>query len=385
MQLKWIGHWVLSPMMGACLAFIVLIATSPLIVALATGSFLFLVAGLAQRQLNISREEARVILNNVHVPSLSGLSESLLPVWERQIESVRTQTETAVVSLSGQFAQTAQELDQARQLFSMVTLDEHGMGALFKRSEERLLDVVRSLEVALAEKETQLEQIQHLGSFTDELNKMAGDVSSVAAQTNLLALNAAVEAARAGEHGRGFAVVAAEVRELSKRSEEAGKNIGAKIATINEAISRTCEAALEAKERDQSVQVSERAISDVLGDFREMAESLASSGQQLQGTSAQIQSDVNQALVQLQFQDRTSQILSHVRDNIRSAASSLTAQAAANGTPTAVDIEAILAEIESSYAMKEEHGAHAGESKAIRVTEPKKAAEPAEDDGITFF
>ncbi|MFL9813687.1 chemotaxis protein [Stutzerimonas sp. VN223-3] len=306
-------------------------------------------------------------------PTLSGFAERLFPVWERQIENARSQTEDSVVELSGQFARMSVELDQATQLFSGMAVDERGMGALFERSEERLLNVVQALKTALTEKQAQLEQIQHLNSFIDELNNMAGDVAAVASQTNLLALNASIEAARAGEQGRGFAVVATEVRELSRRSGETGKNIGVKIAAINEAIRSTCDAALEAEARDQSVQLSESAISQVLEEFRHMAEGLASSGQHLQETNAQIQAGVSQALVALQFQDRTSQILCHVRDNIGSATHALRAQAAPDIEPSAVDVEALLAEIENSYAMADEHSAHSG-----------KTADD-DTDGITFF
>ncbi len=380
-------RWVASPFVLALVGSVALLLEAPLVVAAPVTAFLWLDAALVawwmRRDLHALRAAAedqrqsigaaRALAADVYRPSLRRLADDLFPVWGRQIEGARGQTEEAVVALSAQFSGMAAELDDATGVFSAVAVDESGMGALFERSETRLLDVVDTLRRALDERHAQLERIEHLGSFVGELDQMASDVAAVAAQTNLLALNASIEAARAGEHGRGFAVVAEEVRELSQRSGERGKSIAAKIAMINKAIRSTCDAALEASERDQLVQTSDRAIREVLDDFRNMTENLAGAGQRLQETNGRIHDGVNQALVELQFQDRTSQIIAHVRDNIDAAAEALRAHADPDREPAVVDTTALLADIRTSYAAAEEYTAHIG------------AEGPAESGGITFF
>ncbi|HJV82002.1 methyl-accepting chemotaxis protein [Noviherbaspirillum sp.] len=339
-------------------------------------------AGAILARCVVREEQRRRDAMETYFSSREQLGASIVPVWTGQIESSMSQMEGAVTALAGRFSRIVDKLEQTVRVSSGATdasINDHdnGLVAVFANSEAELGSVVSTLKSAMRSKAAMLDKVRCLEQFVDELKSMADDVKTVAAQTNLLALNAAIEAARAGEAGRGFAVVAREVRNLSTLSGDTGKRIAEKVQVISDAILGACQVAQESMDHEeQSMLASETAIGSVLGNFRQVTSALVESSGLLKEESIGIKSEIGEALVQLQFQDRVSQIMSHVKHNIEQLPG-LFAQhreeSGCAGRMPPLDARPLLAELEKTYAMAEERAVHQGEAAQAGTSE------------ITFF
>jgi len=293
-----------------------------------------------------------------------------MPIWAKQVESSRQQTETAIVALTGRFTGISSRLQDTVQASQHAAGDLAGQSAdgalqVLAQSDNDLVQVINSLKATQTSRDETLTQVRNLTAYTGELRTMAADVAAIAAQTNLLALNAAIEAARAGEAGRGFAVVADAVRSLSSKSSETGQQMSAKVDIINNAITQLVQAASSGADQDSnSVATSESSIERVLERFKSVTERLAESAEMLQQESFGIRDEMTEVLVSLQFQDRVSQILAHVRDNIDDLHAHLQQATQAPEQALAIDARSWLARMEATYATDEQRHSHHGGSGA---------------------
>jgi methyl-accepting chemotaxis protein len=177
----------------------------------------------------------------------------------------------------------------------------------------------------------------------------------------MLSLNAAIEAAHAGEVGKGFAVVAQEVRNLSVASRETGKKITDKIGAIHAAIVNITDTNEQVSVRENvAVKDSENHIQTVLSRFGEMATNLADSSRELRTESAGIKGEIAESLVQLQFQDRVGQILSHTVNSMRGLVEkggmSMTAD-----PHSEAEMRRYLSDMAKGYTTDEERSIHDGQ------------------------
>jgi methyl-accepting chemotaxis protein len=284
-----------------------------------------------------------------------------LPIIARQVDNARQESERAILELSTRFRGIVSRLDNA------MSASEKGSGeggrdlsSAMDDGRHQLFKVIDALTAIRDSRAALITEIRSLNAYTKDLSEMAKKVVMIAHDTNMLSLNAAIEAAHAtGETGRGFTVVAKEVRELSAASRETGKTLGAKIVLISNSLKSIVDAnELAVRREDQAVKDCEARIGGVLANFGAMTERLLHAAQEFRGEGEGIKDEVMESMVQLQFQDRVGQILSHVVKSI--------GQVAASTGPGA-DGGDSLREMAQSYTTEEQRRIHDGAA-AIAVT-----------------
>ena len=318
------------------------------------------------------------------IDGLDSLCQKVLPIWSSQVEMARRHTEESIADLAKRFDALSKRLDAAviasQNAVGGDSASNGGIVELLKDSQLELGSITSALGASLEEKDKLLSSIEGLSGFTEQLGKMASEVSSIAAQTNLLALNAAIQSARAGDAGRGFSVVADEVRKLSRSSGDVGRKITETIESVSEAIKETLSISRKfAKQDKETLGNAEHIIASVLRRFSLAASGLSDSEEQLRTENSAINYEISDVFVALQFQDRVSQILALVCDDLNKLEHHLTElnnEQTNEGLPRSVNVGQWLDELAKTYTMEEQLTAHDGAKAEIKTQQT---------NAITFF
>ena len=309
------------------------------------------------------------MLSDQWMSDLSELISEIIDISNRQIENSRIQTEEAIMQMGSRFTSLVTRLNSAldaANLSNSVMPAKDGsestlLDNVFMNSRTELSSVIDNLSEGLEGRKSSFQQLSALAEDTVILKSMAEGVEKIASQTNLLALNAAIEAARAGEVGRGFAVVADEVRSLSIQSGETGRKITQTINNFTGSVEETMEQSSAAMEKELVLEKKgTEIIVTVLESLGWMTRGMSESSEILKAESLAIVQEVNEIIMSLQFQDRTSQILIHVIDGLNELPKVLNTQMemVAKGEIASLNVSEILNTLKGNYTTAEEVSLH---------------------------
>ncbi|MGH1379832.1 MAG: methyl-accepting chemotaxis protein [Shewanella xiamenensis] len=329
------------------------------------------------RQLAYEKEKRHHV--DQQVAKLEAIISRLVPVWQGHIVSVDQQMNQSVANMTERFSSIISEIEKVTSNSTGIADQLHSPG--IEDDKALLKALFNDLNLMNSAKLHHLEQLTALVNDTKALDGLAAEVRKIAQQTNLLALNAAIEAARAGESGRGFAVVADEVRTLSAQSGQTGERITQQITELNQRMAELYQLTDAATlQESQALEGGESILIRVIDHLENRTLQMKDEGIQALELGRQVKREIEQILVDFQFQDRCDQMLRQLVASIDELTELIRVQQQAReaGLPIPEgDVDSLLAMMKQRYVATEQHIHHSSKK--------DNHYQHAEKSSINFF
>jgi len=306
-----------------------------------------------------------------HLDSQEELTEQMAPIWCGHIDSSLMHMTNSVTSLTNIFASVVEKLtisfQNAEKESTLIEDRKNGISAVFQQSENSLNNITSLHKKTVDSMNKILMQVRSLSNFVIDLKTVAADAALIIKQTSLLSMNASIEASHAGTAGRGFAVIAREFRSLSLVSLKLNNQIINLVETFSKSLEETSRTAKIAEEmvlhEEKAMSDSQRNILTILEDFKITTNNLLNSKTIINRENSEIRFQIAESLVQLQFQDRVSQMMTSVSNSILKLPAIYQENKTGylnSGILRPVDFDLFANDLKDSYVMAEQDSIHDG-------------------------
>jgi methyl-accepting chemotaxis protein len=195
-----------------------------------------------------------------------------------------------------------------------------------------------------------IERIQQMDKASQEITSALVMLEQIARENKMLAMNARIEAAHAGSLGAGFEVVAVEVVSQTEKSREVTAKVSDLINNLRALAGSTLKDLQRMNEQDHKrVEVCRLEVDESLREMQATHSEMKNMLSGITDAGALLANDIGSAVRGLQFQDRTSQQIAHVVEDLDTMHARLTTQFGSADSSGVASNDGF-----SAYTMKEE-------------------------------
>jgi methyl-accepting chemotaxis protein len=276
--------------------------------------------------------EASFGLNNLlgRWSSVSRDTRASLEEVQQHVEDVIEHTETSVIEITNRFLaitrKTRTQMEYALGLLQQTKHSEHEAEKgdvdlslpQYIRASEAMLNSLTSHLLHFSESSLELARRQErVREQSRRIDELLDQMTGMASQVGLLALNTSVIVQGSGQ--RDFVDLTDKVRGLSQAANDLSRDVRQSLGgiknEITEAYAAITNMAQEARNTARQAQAEVGQLSDgMLSKNREVSDMLA----RINALGAEIQQDINQIIMAMQFQDITQQKLERLKNPVLS-------------------------------------------------------------------
>lgn len=252
----------------------------------------------------------------------------------KQLNQTSQQIEGSVIDVCKSFQGIAERANStAARTRGFLGGEDNGLSGkksfegLIENCSETLVKILNTTEKAGEVSRRAIERIQQMDKASETISAALLKLEQIARENKMLAMNARIEASHAGILGAGFAVVAVEVVTQTERAQEVTDQVTDLIVSLRALAESTVQDLQRMNEQDhkrltQCKKEVEESLRDMQATHSEMETMLTGMTEE----GALLANDIGSAVRGLQFQDRTSQQIAHVVEDLNTLQSKLTSR-----------------------------------------------------------